>query len=109
MNSILNSILKPKTPPPIPSPRQLNKVEQFEKFFEETIKETRNKIKEDEEKKLQLKKEKEESYERYLKSVIEAPLSYEIFKQDYDRLGIKPSYMTPKPPPPKPTFNLNQF
>lgn len=107
MNSILNSILKPKQPP-IPPPRELSKVEKFDKFFEETVKETRNQIKQDEERKLQRKKEEQGSYEQYLRSVIEAPLSYEIFKVDYDRLGLKPSYMKPPPPPPpKQTFSLN--
>lgn len=109
MNEMLSSIVNEFQPPPVPPPTKLDPLQRFDKFFEATVREAREdarKQREEEKQKNTISEQhKSASFERYLRSVVNVPLSYEIFKEDYKRLGIPPPGT--KPPPQEP--NLNNY
>lgn len=105
MNEMLSSIVNEFQPPPVPPPTRLDPLQRSDKFFEATVREAREDARKQKEEEKNKDKNKEASFERYLKSVVNVPLSYEIFKEDYKRLGIPPPGT--KPPPQEP--NLNNY
>jgi hypothetical protein len=110
MDHLLKSILKeaPPRPNPPPAKKQDAILDKFDKFFAEEVSKQRALQQAKKEDQLRQENEKQASYERYLRMVVNVPLSYEIFESDYDRIGLKPNALQPKPNNPH-RFGMREF